>query len=73
LASVDELCVIANEPTPKSGFDLRLSDPAEDLLWLAFDLGVEARYYHIGRTQLMNPDACLQKRGAPERMAARKV
>lgn len=73
LASVDELCVIANEPTPKSGFDLKLSDPAEDLLWLALDLGVEARYYHVERTQLMNPDTCLQKRGVPERVAAQKA
>ena len=73
LASVDELCVIANQPTPKSGFDLKLSDPAEDLLWLALDLGVEARYYHVERTQLMNPDTCLQKRGVPERVAAQKM
>ena len=73
LASVDELCVIANQPTPKSGFDLKLSDPAEDLLWLALDLGVEARYYHVERTQLMNPDICLQKRGVPERVAAQKM
>jgi hypothetical protein len=73
LASVDELCVIANQPTPKSGFDLKLSDPAEDLLWLALDLGVEARYYHVEHTQLMNPDTCLQKRSVPERVAAQKM
>jgi hypothetical protein len=73
LASVDALCVIANEPTPKSGSDLKLSEPVEDLLWLAFDLGVEASYYHVERTQLSNPDACLQRRGVPERVAARKA
>jgi hypothetical protein len=73
LASVDELCVIANQPTPKSGFDLKLSDLAEELLWLALDLDVEARYYHVERTQLRNPDTCLQKRGVPERVAAQKM
>lgn len=73
LASVDELCVIANEPTPKSGFDLKLSDSAEDLLWLALDLGVKVRYFQVERTQLMNPDTCLQKRGVPERVAAKKA
>lgn len=73
LAPVDELCVIANEPTPNSGFDLKLSEPAEDLLWLALDLGVEARYYHVDRGRLANPELCLQKRGVPERMAAQKA
>jgi hypothetical protein len=73
LASVDALHVIANEPTPKSGFDLKLSEPVEDLLWLAFGLGVEAKYYHVERTQLMNPDTCLQKRGVPERVVARQA
>lgn len=73
LAGVDSLHVIANEPTPKSGFDLKLSEPVEDLLWLAFGLGVEAKYYHVERTQLMNPDTYLQKRGAPERVAARQA
>jgi hypothetical protein len=73
LASIDELCVIANEPVPKSGFDLKLSEPVEDLLWLAFGLGVEAKYYRVERTQLMNPDTCLQRRGVPERVVARQA
>jgi len=73
LAGVDSLHVIANESTPKSGFDLKLSEPVEDLLWLAFGLGVEAKYYHVERTQLMNPDTCLQKRGVPKRVAARQA
>lgn len=73
LASVDALHVIANEPTPRTGFDLKLSEPVEDLLWLAFSLDVEARYYHVERTQLMNPDTCLQKRGVPERVVARQA
>lgn len=73
LASVDELCVIANESRPNSGFDLKLSDPAEDLLWLALDLGVEARYYHVDCGQLANPELSLQKRGVPERVAAQKA
>ena len=69
LASVDELCVIANEPTLKSGHDLKLSDTAEFLLWLALDLGIKAKYYRVDHTKLMNPDFCLQARGAPERVA----
>ena len=73
LASVDKLCVIANESTPNSGFDLKLSDPVEDLLWLALDLGVEARYYHVDCGQLANPRFTLQKRGVPERVAAQKA
>ncbi|MBF0528826.1 MAG: hypothetical protein HQK55_06065 [Deltaproteobacteria bacterium] len=72
LASVDELCVIADEPTPNCGFDLKLPDPVEDLLCLALDLGVEAHYFHVDLSGLWNPDTCLLKRGVPERVAARK-
>lgn len=73
LALADELCVIANEQTPGSGFDLKLSDGAEDLLWLALELSVDAKYFHVERTQLMNPATSLEKRGVPERVAARKA
>jgi hypothetical protein len=71
LALADELCVIANEKRPGSGFDLKLSDDTEELLWLAIDLGLEAKYYFLDRTQLSNPESCLTKRGVPKRMAAR--
>lgn len=73
LAEVDSLHVIANEPRPKSGFDLKLSEPVEDLLWLAFGFGIEAKYYHIDGGRLSNPDLCLKKCGVPERMAARQA
>jgi hypothetical protein len=73
LALADELCMIANEKTPGSGFDLKLSEGAEDLLWLAFELGVDATYFHIDRMQLGNPQVSLEKHGVPERMAARKL
>lgn len=75
LASVDELCVIAEEPQPTPGFvfDLRLSDSVEILLWLALELGIEARYYNVERMQRMTPDTSLQKRGVPERLAAQKM
>ena len=73
LASVDVLCVIANEPTPGRGFDLKLAEGAEDLLWLALTLGVEAHYYHVDRCELMNPDTSLQRRGAPERAIERQA
>lgn len=72
LALTDELCVIADAQTPTSGFDLKLSDPVEDLLWLAIDLGVEATYFHVDRTRLWNPGDCLRKRGVPDRVAARQ-
>ncbi|AOX99903.1 hypothetical protein BJP62_05165 [Jeongeupia sp. USM3] len=73
LASVDELCVIANEPRPKSGFNLMLSEPCEDLLWMALNNGVDVHYYSTDRMSLYNPGDCLQKSGAPERVAARQA
>ena len=73
LASVDEMFVIANEPRPKSGFDLMLSVECENLLWLALANGVDVRYYGIERMSLYNPGTCLQKRGVPERIAAQQA
>ena len=70
LASVDRLFVVANEPRPNPGFDLKLSDQAEDLLWLAISYGAEVAYYSTDRMSLGNPEVCLQKRGVPERVAA---
>jgi hypothetical protein len=72
LSVTDELSVIANEITPKSGFDLKLSESAEDLLWLALVFEVKAKYYFVEGTQLSNPDSSLIKRGVPERVAARQ-
>ncbi|MDR0234313.1 MAG: hypothetical protein LBI31_05885 [Zoogloeaceae bacterium] len=68
LASVDELCVIADEATPDSD-----SGPVEDLLWLALDFGIEARYYHADFKQFGNPEMHLRERGVPERVAAQKA
>ena len=73
LAGVDSLHVIGNELRPKSGLDLKLSKPVEDLLWLALELGVDATYHDVERWQLMNPDTYLQKSGVPERVAARQA
>ncbi len=73
LSVTDELCVIADEKRPKSGFDLKLSELVEDLLWLALDFEVDAKYYTIEGTQLSNPQDCLRKCGVPERVAARKT
>ena len=72
LSVTDELSVIANEITPKSGFDLKLSESAEDLLWLAHVFEVESKYYFVAGTQLSNPDSSLIKRGVPERVAAQQ-
>lgn len=73
LALVDELCVIANEKTSGSGFDLKLSPGAEDLLWLASSLGIKAKYFFADRMQFENPQDSLKERGVPKRIAARKV
>ena len=73
LALADELCVIANETRPGPGFDLKLSDSAEELLWLAIELGVEARYCYLDRTQLWKPELGLKDCGVAERVAARKA
>ncbi len=73
LATTDELCVIANEERPPSGFDLKLSEGAENLLWLALDLGVQARYFTVNQGELANPETCLKERGVPERVAANKA
>lgn len=73
LALVDELCVVADEAGPKVGFDLKLPEAVEDLLWWAIDLGLEARYFGVDGAQLMNPDSCLRQRGVPARVAARQA
>jgi hypothetical protein len=73
LSVTDELSVIADEMTPNSGFNLKLSESAEDLLWLALSLEVEAKYYFVEGSQLSNPDSSLVKRGVPERIAARQT
>lgn len=73
LASVDELCVIADEPRQKSGFNLMLSEPCEDLLWMALNNNVDVHYYSTDRMSLYNPGDCLQRRGVPERVAARQA
>jgi len=73
LASIDELCVIANEPTQKSDSDLDLSDSVEDLLWLAFDLDVEAKLYFPNTRHSSNAYSSLRDRGVPKRVAARQA
>lgn len=72
LALADELCVIANEQTLGQSFDLKLSEGAEDLLWLALELGVDAKYFRVDRVQLGNLAASLKARGVPARVAARR-
>lgn len=73
LALIDELCVIGDEKPPRVGFDLKLPDAAEDLLWLAIDLGIDAAYFSVDRLRLSNPETLLERRGVPERVAARQA
>ena len=73
LASVDELFVIADESAPTFGSDLKLSEPVEDLLWLAVELGVECWCRNQYRWSNSEIESCLKKLGVPERVAARKA
>jgi hypothetical protein len=71
LALADEICVIANERRPNRGFDLKLSEWAEELLWMALELGLDAKYFDVDRTELHNPEVCLEKCRVSARVAAR--
>lgn len=73
LALTDKLVVVVNEKAPETVFGLQLSESAEDLLWLALELGVETAYLHIDGTLLPTPQLGLGKHGAPGRVAARKA
>lgn len=70
LAQIDELCVIADKRCPKRIFDLAIPDSIEELLWLALDLRLDAKYFFVDGTQLSNPDSTLVKRNVPERVMA---
>lgn len=67
LARTDVLKVIANAPTSHKGCDLQLSEDVEDLLWLALKHGIPSMYFMVSGNQLLNPEDCLAKGGAPER------
>jgi hypothetical protein len=73
LAVTDELWVIGDVETSGGGNDLGLSEAAENLLWLAIELGVNARYFFSDRAELTNPEACLGRRGVAERVAAARA
>lgn len=68
LARVDKLCIIANEITPGTGCDLKLTESVEDLLWLALELEMDVEYFYVTGTSLYNPDACLRESKVPERV-----
>jgi hypothetical protein len=68
LALADELCVINNNT-----FVEKLSAGAEDLLWLALELGMDATYFGVNRRRLGNPETSLERRGAPARVEARRA
>jgi len=72
LALADALYVIADEKTSGTSFDLQLSEGAENLLWLALDSGMEAKYFSVDGRQLGNPETSLEKRGVPDRVTAFK-
>lgn len=73
LALTDEIVVVVNEKTPETVFALQLPEAAEDLLWLALELGVKTAYLHIDGTLLPDPQVGLEKHGVPGRVAARKA
>ena len=72
LAQIDELCVIGNRRGGKRGFDLYISDSIEDLLWLAKEFKLDAKYFFVDGSQLMNPEDCLGKRSVPQRVLAHR-
>lgn len=74
LAGIDRLNVIADHRDRERGsFDPQLSDSVEDLLWLAIQHGVDARYFFLDRCRLGNPEDGLERRGAAEREAVRQT
>lgn len=72
LTQVDRLYVIADEQERSpAAFDLQLSESVEDLLWLAIQHNMDARYCTPDRMGLANPEMSLERRGVPERVTAR--
>lgn len=71
LALADELCVIDNKPCNDSVE--KLSKGAEDLLWLALKLGIDANYYYADRVRSGDPEFFLERRGVPARVEARSA
>jgi len=71
LAHIDELFVVADEEIGQ-GFDLKLSDSIEELLWLALEFKIPAHYYPYEITPLGNYEGCLEKRGVPARVSAKR-
>ena len=72
LAQVDELCVIADQKCPKRIFDLAISESIEELLWLAMELRLDAKYFFVDGLQLSNPETTLEKRNVPQRVMANR-
>ena len=70
LAELDALHVIADAPTPS--LELAITEPVEDLLWLALELGIEAHYHHLDGTPLPDVETCLKRRGVPARAMERR-
>ena len=72
LAQIDELYVVADDRKRKDiVWDLNISDSIEELLWKAIELKIPERYYSVDGFIHANPEAWLEKRGVPERVAAK--
>jgi hypothetical protein len=72
LAHIDELFIVADDDRESQGFDLKLSDSIEELLWMALELKIPAHYFDNGITSLGNPEVCLEKRGVPARVSSKR-
>lgn len=70
LARVDELLVVADEKSTGRGFDLKISESIENLLWRAHLLQVPTKFFLVDGAQLLTPEPSLEARGVPERVAA---
>lgn len=71
LGQIDELYVVAADMRRQDRWDLCLSDSIEELLWKAIDLKIPVHYYSCDGGGLSNPETRLEKRGVPDRVAAK--
>jgi len=72
LAHIDELFVVAADEDKVQGFDLKLSDSIEELFWMALEFKIPTHYSRDGITPLGSYEGCLEKRGVPARVSAKR-
>jgi hypothetical protein len=72
LARLDKLYVVAGDKARKDiPWDLALSDSIEELLWKALESKIPTTYFSVDGFQGGSLETYLEKRGVPERVAAK--